>query len=879
MQLITTHVSADFDALASMLAAKKLYPAAKLVFPGSQEKNVQDFLQWSDYSFEFEKLRNIPLDEVEHLILVDVKLASRIGPLAKLVGKPGVRIDIYDHHPAHPKDIKGEVEVLKEVGATTTLFVHLLRERQIPLSMLEASILLLGIYEDTGLLTFSSTTPEDLEAAAYLLSMGGNLNLVTEFVKRELTEDQISLLNDLLQNAETHLINGVEVVIALASRARYVGDLALLAHKYADMKHPQVLILLVQMDDKVQMVVRSRIEVVDASVIAEEFGGGGHPTAASASIKDLSLTQTRAQLLDALRGKIIPVRLARDLMTAPLKCIKSGKTLGEARDIMLRSHVGTLPVIDTQGKMLGLITRQIVERAILHGLAHESVDAYMSRDLPVVQPDTPYPVVEDYILEQRQKFLPVVDPESGVLLGAVTRGDFLAYLLEDMRKKDRFPEEELLTLPASTQKNLRGLIKERLPERYYTLLETVARLADQQGVSLYVVGGFVRDLLLRVENYDLDLVIEGEAFPFARLVAGAIGAKLRGPSRFGTAILLLPDGNHIDIATARREYYAYPAALPEVEVSSIKQDLYRRDFTINALAIKLNGPTKFHLIDFFGGRRDIKERIIRVLHNLSFVEDPTRVFRAIRFEQRFNFTIGKHTLTLMKNAIEKGLCARLSGKRLWQEVKLILQEKEPIRPLRRMAEFSLLSVLHPALQWSEQKEILFKKVEQTLAWYELSFLQEKVETWEVYFLALVYDLDDEQLDALLERLAPTESFARTLILERRQINTVCGQLAGQDNLLPSAIDALLCPVPLESTLYLMAKLDKDTAKRYITLYLTQLRQIQVTIGGKELMQLGFKPGPLFGKILAHLRAAKLDGQVRTTEEEIAFVRAHYLREQ
>ncbi|RMF93884.1 MAG: CBS domain-containing protein [Nitrospinota bacterium] len=879
MQIITTHISADFDALASMLAAKKLYPEARLVFPGAQERNVQEFLQWTEYSFEFAKVKNIPLEEVELLVLVDVKLASRIGPFADLIGRPGLRIHIYDHHPSHPKDIKGEIEVLQEVGATTTLFVDLLRRRRIPLSPQEASILLLGIYEDTGMLTFSSTTPEDLEAAAYLLSQGGNLVLVSDFVKRELTEEQISLLNDLLQEAETHLINGVEVVIATASRQKYVGDLAFLAHKYADMKHPQVLIFLVQMDNKVHMVVRSRSDMVDASAVAEEFGGGGHPTAASASIKDLSLMQVRERLLKALREKIIPVRLARDLMTAPLKCIEKGKSLQEAQEIMLRSHVSTLPVIDSSGKLHGLISRQIVERAILHGLGSERVDEYMTREFPLVQPDTPYPVLENYILEQRQKFLPVVEMPGRVLVGAVTRGDFLAFLREDMRKKERFPEEELFTLPLAPQKNLHSLIRERLPEQYCTLLEMMAELADRQGVSLYVVGGFVRDLLLRVENFDLDLVIEGDAFAFARLAAKRLKGKVRGPSRFGTAVLLLPDGTRVDIATARREYYPHPAALPEVEVGSIKQDLYRRDFTINALAIKLSGPNKFHLIDFFGGRRDIKERIIRVLHNLSFVEDPTRIFRAIRFEQRFNFTIGKHTLSLMKSAIEKGLCARLSGKRLWQELKLILQEREPIRPLKRMAEFTLLSVLHPALQWNEEKERLFKKVEQTLAWYELSFLDEKIDAWKVYFLALVSDMNDEHLQALLHHLRPAEPFARDVVEERRRIERIWWHFAQQESLPPSAVDRLLRPLSLESILYLMAKLDKECAKRHISLYLTQLRRVQIATTGKELIQLGLQPGPLFGKILAHLREAKLDGKVHTAEEELAFVRTHYLAEQ
>jgi tRNA nucleotidyltransferase (CCA-adding enzyme) len=222
------------------------------------------------------------------------------------------------------------------------------------------------------------------------------------------------------------------------------------------------------------------------------------------------------------------------------------------------------------------------------------------------------------------------------------------------------------------------------------------------GVSVYAVGGFVRDILLRVENLDVDIVVEGDGIRFAEEFEKKFHCRIRTHKKFGTAIILFPDGLKVDVATARWEVYDSPAALPTVESASIKMDLYRRDFTINTLAIQLNPSAFGEQIDFFGGVKDIKEKVIRVLHNLSFVEDPTRVFRAIRFEQRFGFQIGKHTQHLMKNALKVGFLERLSGGRVFSELILLLQEETPLPALRRMRDFHLFHFLHPTLKFDEQ---------------------------------------------------------------------------------------------------------------------------------------------------------------------------------
>ena len=299
MEIITSHTNADFDALASMVAAKKLYPTAKLVFPGSQEKSIRDFfLESAFYSMETERLRHVDVGSITRLIIVDNRNASRLGKLAEALKRPGLSVHIYDHHPVAAGDARGEVEVVEEVGATTTIMVELLQKKGIPITSLEATIFALGIYEETGSLTFVSTTRRDAEAAAWLISQGAQLNIVSDFISRELTPEQVAVLNGLIEAAASFEINGVRIVISAMATPYYIPDMANLAHKMRDHENLEVLFLVVQMGDATQVIARSRIPQVNVGKVLEELGGGGHATAASASLKDMTYLQARERLID-----------------------------------------------------------------------------------------------------------------------------------------------------------------------------------------------------------------------------------------------------------------------------------------------------------------------------------------------------------------------------------------------------------------------------------------------------------------------------------------------------------------------------------------------------------------------------------------------------
>jgi tRNA nucleotidyltransferase (CCA-adding enzyme) len=869
-EVITTHVNADFDALASMIAAKKLYPAATLVFPGSQEKNLRNFfLHSTSYVFNFTKIKKINFGQIKRLILVDTRQKSRIGKFAKLMDEDDVEIHIYDHHPDSEDDVHGEKEVVREVGATTSILTEFIRKRGIPISPDEATILSLGIHEDTGSFTFSSTKPEDHEAAAWLAEQGANHNLIADMLTRELTTEQIWLLNDLTKSATTRVINGIEVVICKVITEDYVGDFAVLVHKFMEMENLNVIFALAQMDDKIYMVARSRMEDVNVAEIALTFGGGGHPQAASATIKNKTMVQVERSLQALLRSRINPQKKAKDMMSSPVIHISPDESIKVAATIMTKYNINVLTVIDGGDKLKGYVTRQIVEKAVFFGLGHIQVKEYMNIEFSTVSPDASLNAVQELIIKDKLRVLPVVEEEK--VVGVITRTDLLNILvggpvipdfLYDARHASHFVKK----------KNTATMMKERLPRRIIELFKDLGNVADILGYNAYVVGGLVRDLFLKRKNLDVDIVIEGGGIQFAQEFAKHHEVRVRTHRKFGTAVLIFPDGFKVDVATARMEYYESPAAPPIVEMSSLKMDLFRRDFTINTLAIKLNKRHFGTLIDYFGGQKDIKDKVIGVLHNLSFVEDPTRVLRAIRFEQRFDFRIGKLTLALIKNAVNINCFEELSGKRLFLELKLLLMEQEPLQAIERMSEFGLLQFISPEIKYTKGLKKLLKEAEGVINWFDLLYLEEAYEPWKVYWHGLTSSLDSKALKNLGERMQMVDRDGRNMISQRDQANEVLEQLfrfKGDNNY---DLYTLLCHYDTEILLYMMAKANNERIKRMISNYFTRLKGTEIMLKGSDLKGMGFKPGPLYKEIFDSLLKAKLSHLISSKDDEVEFVR-------
>ena len=874
MEVITTHLNADFDSLAAMVAAKKFYPDAVMAFAGSQEKNIRDyFVQASHYFLDFKRQKQIPLDKVTKLILVDTRQASRIGNFAKCLDNPGLELHIYDHHPDAPGDLRGDVEVIRPVGSTSTIFTQLFREKRITLTGDEATLLAMGIFEDTGSFNYATTTPEDLGAAAWLLEQGANLHAVSQSISRELTVQQLGLLNDLIKSAVNYTIQGIDIVVAKLALTEYVDEFALLVRRFMVMENLNVLFALAGMEDRIYLIARSRVPEVNVGEIARDFGGGGHASAASATVKNMTMIEAEEKLIRLLNKHVRPQSLAGELMSHPVITVPPDISIRNANQVLTRYNITVLPVVQDKSRLLGIISRRVAEKAIFHNLGELPVSDYMTTDVATLPGSATLADIQELIIEHRQRLIPVVDDDE--LKGVITRTDLLNLLINDPALQ---PRNLIIADDRSyveRHRNVNSLVIEVLNREVIVLLRTIGEVAEESGYTAYAVGGFVRDLLLRIKNLDLDIVIEGDGIKFAKKLAAHFGGAVRTHEKFSTALVIMPDGFNIDVATARLEYYEYPAAMPTVELSSLKLDLYRRDFTINAMAINLN-PEKFGtLVDFFNCQSDIKERRIRVLHNLSFVEDPTRIFRAVRFEQRMGFTIGKHTEKLLKNAVKMNLFNRFYGSRCFTELRLIFSEENPIPALRRMAEFDLLKFILPGLKFDKRMERNLAETQRAMDWYKLLYLDETCRQWLVYLFAILADSTYSELKVFCMKFEFPERHRKELLREKEATEKILKELGRSRILRPSEIYWLLQERSHESLIYLIAMARKKSAKKAVSLFVTHLRHYKTQVQGADLKKMGYKAGPIFKTILNHLLEAKLDGEVESREDEIEFIRQNY----
>jgi len=886
MRVITTHTNADFDGMASMIAAQKLYPDGVLVFPGSQEKTLREFIsQTLLYQYDFLKAKQIVLSAVTSLIIVDTRTSKRIGALASCLNNPGISVHIYDHHPKSDGDLKGDLEIIRDVGSTMTLFTEILREKEINITEEEATIFSLGIYEDTGSLTHMTTTPDDLRAAAWLLERGAKLDVISQFLSHDLTSEQVGYLNDLVQSATQITIQDIPVVIATLSLPHFVDDFSLIVKRFLIMENLDVLFTIVSMAGRTYLIARSRIPDVNVGAIARDFDGGGHATAAAATIKDMSHIEAHEQLVRSLHRHIRPQAIAREMMTSPAITAPENATLYHAKTLMSRYNINAMVVVprvepDLKGIepfILGMISRQMVERAISHDLGDQQVQDYMATDVEVLSLNATLADIQEIIIEHRQRLIPIVHERE--LRGIITRTDLLNRLVNDPANlpKNLLHESEYPSLERS--RNLAHLLTTSLDRETIILLKTIGEVADELKVNAFVVGGFVRDLLLKKNNMDLDVVVEGDGIAFAKELTGQLSGRVRVHERFGTATLIMPDGLKLDIATARLEYYEYPAALPTVELSSIKLDLYRRDFTVNAMAIQLNPDHFGKLIDFFNSQNDLKQVAIKVLHNLSFVDDPTRIFRAVRFEKRMDFIIVKHTERLIRNAVKMNLFGKADDPRFFTELTILLNEEIGTAAIKRLEELGLFPFLwpdlKPHLKIDRRFDHCLDQAQRSIAWFKLLYLDDNYSPWIVYLLTIMSRSPITVLINFCNRFQLSVKMKSYLLNEKTVADKTAHYLSRRIKLKNSVIYSSLRELNIEGLLYLMAIARKPEVKRAVSLYVTTLRTQSPLLNGDDLKSLGYQPGPIFKTLLETLLLARLDEEVSSRDDEIDLLKKSY----
>lgn len=421
--------------------------------------------------------------------------------------------------------------------------------------------------------------------------------------------------------------------------------------------------------------------------------------------------------------------------------------------------------------------------------------------------------------------------------------------------------------------DLNSLISTRLDPSSRRLLRSAGRLADRRGWKIYLVGGSVRDLLLGIKNFDLDLLVEKHGLEFARRWAGAERGFYKPYKRFATAMVIMPGGLKVDITTTRSESYLQPGSLPEVLPGSLEEDLRRRDFTINALACSLNQADFGRLIDLCGGREDLSRRIIRVLHPRSFRDDPTRIFRAVRFQQRLDFTIEPRTEDWIRKAVDLKMFEEVSPERLRRELELILQEPRPVQAIEAMARYDELRFIHPRLTFTEEVKDSLRRLESDCAFFQDSIAQPAGLRWRIYLGALIWFLSPSALREVGRKFNLAQNFLRQLRTAQAGESELSALLTDPREISPSRIYQSLRPYQPEILLILLSRISSPRARDRVRRYLITWSKTRTKIGGKELKKLGAEPGPLFKDILEKILLAELDGRVKTRADELALARA------
>ena len=885
MHVILTHEQADFDALGTLLGASLLSSDdPNPVLPRRMNRNVRAFLNLYGAELPFIEARDLPGDPIDVITLVDTQSMVTLKGLS-----PNTRVYVVDHHQQRA-DLPKEWNVnIERLGACTTLFVEDLRDHNGNLSLVNATLLLLGIYEDTGSLTYSSTTPRDVRAVAYLLEQGASLKIASEYLNPPLSPDQRRLYERLLATVETLTILGQTVMIARAPAEELTEEISSVAHKIRDLLDPDALFLLVSTPEGIRIVARSTSDQINVARITSHFGGGGHERAAAALIrstqamdviqKEKLLQSIYDELVRILPEHIQPSITVRQIMSRRPLVLSPQITAEKAAQLMQKYGYEGYPVVEN-GKVIGLLTRRAVDRALSHKL-NLKANSLMEAGKVFVNPQDSIDSLQRLMSASGWGQVPVIDPESGEVIGIVTRTDLF---------KSMVGTEALVP----GKKNLADRLQMALPAGRLALLKLISEQAHDQHIPLFIVGGFVRDLLLERPSLDFDLVVEGDAISLGQALANRFGGRIVSHSRFGTAKWAISDirtnlleqmkhdqalklsepinemdlPESLDLISARTEFYDYPTALPTVERGNIKLDLHRRDFTINTLALRLDGRHYGELYDYWGGLNDLRRGLVRVLHSLSFVDDPTRILRAVRFEQRFNFQIEARTRQLMDEA--HAILHQVSGDRLRHELDLVLSEERVGAMLARLDEMGLLGAIYPELKWDHDLSRLLEQAVKTPI-DPIWELPERIGHTPIArllaYLIWLGRLPSKQADSIATRLR----FPNTMRLPLLSTCQLWSDLPGLMDARPSEITARLELMP-RSSLYAISILTPSTeAKTLLWQYISNWRLIHPFTTGDLLQSLSVKPGPAYHQILENLRAAWLDGIVSSQEEERALL--------
>lgn len=858
--LIVPHSESDFDTIAASIGLSYILEPSLILIPDKKSKSVYEFIK--KYFSKFEKITTKDIkEEIFEIILVDNQYFYRTELPEEYKKLP---LQIYDHHPLS-KECENGKKHIKPYGSTSTIITEIIKRKKIKIPKTVATLLLCGIYEDTGYLSFPTTMEKDLEMAAYLFKIGGDIETVSKYVKNSLEPAQIKLLQELIEKTKVLEVNKFQVGIVNHRLEKFIPDFSLVLNHLIQAMGIDAVFFILGLKDHSLVIGRSKTKKFSILNIIKKLNGSGHISAASAKVQaDIYTTTTKIkELITDLEESPI---IAEKIMFYPLITIGEGRTISDAQMLLTRYNINTLPVINKSGKITGLITRQIVDKTKYHKLENSKVTNFMIYDFKTINKNSNIEEIKEIIIGDNQKFLPVTDKKMHPV-GGITRKELMRAVFNitnnSLNKKLNYYKK----------KNLTSLFEEIYEKKQVLLFQSLSEIAEKNKNKIFLVGGPVRDLLLKEKSFDIDIVVEGNAVKVAKDFAKLNKFKVKIWDRFETATVYIDNNFHFDFTTARIEYYEKGGMLPIVKKSSILQDLYRRDFTINSMAISLNKNSFGCLIDPFSGYNDLKTKTIRIINTISFIEDPARIFRAVRFAGRLNFHFGKGTEQNLKSSLKKDILQNIKNYRLYHEFNKIMIEDKVYEIFILIKKYKILKYLINDFTFTEELISSIKNQQSVIEWHKLLYTGDKIKKAEIFWYTLESFLNKKQIENLHKTILFPKDKEEVIRSLQKEKKSICKKISQVKT--PGEMTLLLNKIKLETVLIILSIIKNDTTRKLIVNYIIKNRYIFTEINGNDLRELGINPGPQFRKILDDVLVTKIDKGFRNKTEEILYIKKKY----
>jgi len=872
LDIIVSHRLTDLDGLGAMVAARKLYPGAQPVLSERLHRLTRDFLVLYKDEIDIYYREEVDLSDIERVIIVDTHQREMLGSIDDMINWSDCETIIYDHH-SHQELEWVDYDYSEEVGSATTILINRIIAEGLSLNPYEATVCALAIYADTGNLTYINTTPADARALAYLLESGANLRIINDFIKEPLNDEQQQLLEELIDNREELQIDGVNVVLFSISYDKYIVGINRVAEQLKRFYHLPSLFVLVYMKKKAVIIGRSSDEAVDIGRICSQLGGGGHAGAGAATLR-MKLDRARETLIDQIKRVVRPLARIRSIMSSPVRTVTPDTSIEEVEGILKKyGHNGVVVCQDDQIK--GIFSRRDLNKVAGHGLLHAPVKAYMTRDVITISAEAPIQKARELMVKNGIGRIPVT--EGGKLVGIITRSNLLAsyYGSETpYQHKNRYGSS--LVEIREEKSDISLLVNSVLDKKCRDILKQIGEIASEKGSSIYLIGGAVRDLILKRDNKDLDFVIEGGNFDeFLSSVSERFQEDYNFNEHFRTGTIGLCSAYTLDFAEARKEKYFSAGALPEVEATNIFQDLFRRDYTVNCLALNISPDNRGELIDFFRGYEDVKQGLLRALHRFSFLDDPTRVIRGIRLACQLGFSFEKETRELIEEAVSMGDFSHLAPVRVLKELRLLLEERVTADLLELFAQIPVFRLLNLDIRITPELKGEFRELEDYLDGApitedgDFSLSQLKTQSaGEEWVLRLALFLEENPRENIIN-WGIKEKYRDILFTysNNRQLYLKLNKEMGAEELVET-----LHYLSADEVLVLLIKAKNQQVRNNLKKYL-QLYNLDIEINGNDLLDMGLTPGPIIKEILNNVYRAKLRGEVVSREEELRYARS------